>query len=151
MSQLYPNQDQTLRMDIGTQDLADKLEELWNAQMATRGEPTKAQALYDKILSSISLSILSNKSYDSGHRLVVYSIQAESGLLPDQDADQIERDKNLNRISYIRSNKEYLEWYFTTQFGVPNLKFVIEIDTVHVNTLLNKKTKTILNIVLQRR
>lgn len=129
-------------------ELIQKLEELYNVKQSNLGESTKAQALYDKILDDMNKAVVDGNTFDSNGDLVVYTVQIETNLLNDFN-DDVQR-KNLSRLNYIKANRSYLEWYFTKALSVPGYRFVIKTNFTNENSLLNKKTKTTLNILLQR-
>ncbi len=129
-------------------ELIQKLEDLYDEKMQAAGEATKARALYDRILTNMSLSITSGNTFNNDGFIVVYSIAVETSLLLDETNDV--QHKDLDRLKYIKNNKSYLEWYFNKQLNNPSYKFSIVVECGHSNSLLNKKTKTTLNILLQK-
>jgi hypothetical protein len=129
-------------------DLIQKLEALYDEKMQSAGETTRAQALYDRILTNINSVISAGNTFDVDGFIKVYSITVETNLLLDETGDV--QHKDLDRLTFCKNNKSYLEWYFNKQLNTSGYKFTITIDCVHSNSLLNKKTKTTLNILLHR-
>jgi hypothetical protein len=129
-------------------DLIQKLEALYDEKMHLAGESTRAQALYDRILTNLNSTIADGNTFSDDGIIKVYSITVETSLLLDES--NYVQHKDLDRIKYCKNNKSYLEWYFNKQLNLPGYKFSISVDCEHSNSLLNKKTKTTLNILLQR-
>lgn len=120
-------------------ELIQKLEELFDHAQSQLGEPSRADALYEKILVSISHAIAQGRTFDANGTLTVYTIVCETNLLTNFEDD--EQHRNLGRLNYIKTNKSYLEWYFTKKLGVPGYRFLIVVCVVSENSLLNKKQK----------
>jgi hypothetical protein len=133
-----------------TADLIERLENLRDTDIGTRGDQIKADALYQKILSNLQLAISNRITFDDSGQLSVYALTTEVGLLGATDGELLQYEAAHNRIKYIKTNQVYLEWYFNKQISSPKYKYKIVITTEHENTILNKKTKTTLNIVLHR-
>lgn len=131
-------------------EMVSELEAIYDNQMTFSGDLTKAKALYDKIILELQSCVTKGTSFNDAGQIEVYTLRAESNNIPVPDAECELYSKNITRINYIRANRVYLEWYFNKQLNQPGYKYFIKIDKIFEDSLIDRKTITILNIVLQR-